>query len=334
MLQKHRIFYFNTKIGGILMIKKNIVLILVILTFLNIVSFAQLIYPSFITVEEFTMEHRIAGIVEMKKTVSMLRMIKEGNNVHTEDRNQNYTVVYDTYPYSSNIEKYVYIYDGGETLAFYHFENELMSATNKDGFNLLRLEYTAKTADFQVLIDGKEVVSSNPIITIREKTYIPIVDSADQLGIKVNWDKEMQHKEFELAEKIAAPMKEAFSKLSKGMTIDETKDLIGEPSSNRDGYIDRPLYSFEGGEELNLWFDNDGKLSNAYNKDYVDLFSAEYIARTIDFPIFINDNELIVSNPIVAINNQVYVPLDNLAEQLGITVIFDEEKQQLEITTK
>ena len=64
------------------------------------------------------------------------------------------------------------------------------------------------------------------------------------------------------------------------------------------------------------------------------MLSVEYIARAIDFPIFINDSELLISNPIVFINNQVYVPVENFTEQLGIKVIFDEESQQLEITTK
>ena len=284
--------------------------------------------------KEFTVEEKIAGIIEMKKTVNMLRMKNEGKHVPNEDYPKEHTIIRDNYPSttSSMIRSSTHIYDGGETLSVYYNRNELNHAINKDGFDLLLTEYAAKAVDVPVFINGKEVITSSPIMIIKNKHYIPIVDFADQLGIKVSWD-ESQEEELRIAEKNAVPMMEAAMRLSKGMTRDETEELLGAATDYISGRI--PVYSFKNSEILRLFFDKSDTLSGVLSKkDGLDLLSAEYIARAINFPIFINDSELLISNPIVFINNQVYVPVENFAEQLGIKVNFNEESQQLEITTK
>ena len=319
------------------MIRKYMIMILLVLTFLTTASFAQWGFapPNNEREGDFTTEQRIAGTVEMKKVANMFRMqdrrwgyiwgytIEQMNTMILEGHSdQNYTVVKND-QFGLNKVIYNYTFDGGETLEVCYFGVLASYASSKDGINLLNLEYTAETVDFPVSINGMEVITLNPIVTIRKKIYVPIVDFSDQLGIKVDWDKERQQKESELAAKLYAPLKEAFSKLRKGMTRDEVKGVLGEQISYTSGrgYV----YSFEGGEELILWFHDAEKLSAAFNKDYCDLFSGEYVARTISFPVFINDNELIISNSIVTINNQIYISLDNLAEWLGIKFSFNEK---------
>jgi len=44
--------------------------------------------------------------------------------------------------------------------------------------------------------------------------------------------------------------------------------------------------------------------------------------------------ELLTSNSVVTIQSKVYVPIEDIAEQSGMKVFFNEEKQQFEITTK
>jgi len=131
-----------------------------------------------------------------------------------------------------------------------------------------------------------------------------------------------------------AQLRETVGKLNTGMTIKEVEDLIGKPSFNTGGrYI--PTYTFPGFEYLTLdyGFNND-KLISVRNKDKINLLASEYEANPAEFPVAIDGEEPITSNPVVIINKKVYVPIEDLAEQLGIEVKFNEEKQQLEIVTK
>jgi len=302
------------------MIKKYIVFIVTILMFLTFMSFAQLaiVPPTQEKEGEFTMEERNAGIAQLRIAINKLRM-------GARPANPAIAIGY-------GAKSYLYEFDGGETLLISYWADRC-SASNRDGFDLLLTEYAAQSSDLSVFINGNEMAISSPIMIIKNKHYIPIVDFTDQLGIKVSWD-ESQEEELRIAEKNAVPLMEAARKLRKGMTKDEIKELLGDATDYISGRI--PVYSFENEEILRLFFNAESDtLSGVLSKkNGLDLLSAEYIARAIDFPIFINDSELLISNPIVFINSQVYVPVENFAEQLGIKVNFDEESQQLEITTK
>ena len=123
--------------------------------------------------------------------------------------------------------------------------------------------------------------------------------------------------------------------LSKGMTEDEVVQQIGEHSIISGVAFPR-IYFFGvlNSEPLKLYY-IDGELSSALTRDDLDLVAIEYlVAKVISSPILLNGEEPLTSNPIVTINDKIYVPIEDLAEQLGITVNFNEEKQQLEITTK
>ena len=82
-----------------------------------------------------------------------------------------------------------YLFDGGEFLILdYGLFSKLSAAYNKGNIDLLSDGYIARVADFSVLIDGEEPLTSNPIVTINYRTYIPIDDLAEQLGIEVKWN--------------------------------------------------------------------------------------------------------------------------------------------------
>ena len=297
----------------------------VVLTFVTVVSFTQ--DGGDITEQKepvFKMEEQKTNILQLKEAVSKLsKGMTEDEVVQkigfplliiTGDYRPRYT-------FSANLEL---------TLR-YDFDGKLSTASNNDGFNLLSTEYLTKVVDFSVLIDGDMVVNSNTVLIINKKTYISIKDMAEQLGIKVNWDAEMRN--HEVATTNIAQIIEVACKLSKGMTMDEVVQQIGEPTHTTDPA--RKRYNAVWGEYLTLSF-SDGKLSGVFDRTHnYDLLSGEYaIASVVDFPVFINDKELIISNPVVTINDKIYVPIEDLAEQLGIKVSFNEEKQQLEITTK
>jgi len=49
------------------------------------------------------------------------------------------------------------------------------------------------------------------------------------------------------------------------------------------------------------------------------------------FPVLLNGNNLQFDNPVVTINDRAYVPLRELADNLGMNVVWNEEKQQVEL---
>ncbi len=75
-------------------------------------------------------------------------------------------------------------------LCFNDENYNLSGAYNVDGIDLLSDNWTAEKANFGVRLDGEEVVSSNPIVTISGKTYIPLKEFEKYLGIKVEWSEE------------------------------------------------------------------------------------------------------------------------------------------------
>jgi len=140
-----------------------------------------------------------------------------------------------------------------------------------------------------------------------------------------------------------AQVKEAAAKLRKGLTKTEVEQLIGKPTQHIGSGVDATLYEFSGNETLVLVHHNG--LESAHSKrgfQFLEKYPEEYTVRVVDFPVLIADKEADFSNHVVTTDKSfvytdttnIYIPIENLAEQLGIKVIFNEEKQQLEITTK
>ena len=85
----------------------------------------------------------------------------------------------------------VYLFVGGETLTLdVGADNQLIAARNKDGFDLLTTEYAAKVANVSIIVENKQMITSNPVVTINNRTYIPLREVCNFIGYNVNWDGE------------------------------------------------------------------------------------------------------------------------------------------------
>jgi len=126
-------------------------------------------------------------------------------------------------------------------------------------------------------------------------------------------------------------LREQASKLKQGMTMSEVVQLIGEPTLNIGSGRYIPVYIF-GVNTLTLDIRGfDDKLYAARNCDGFDLLSTEYTAKIADFPVLLDNEEMITLNPIVTINDKAYVPLKELEAYFGIKVEWNKESQQVEI---
>ncbi len=48
--------------------------------------------------------------------------------------------------------------------------------------------FTAQLATFEVFVNGKKFVSENPVIVVDGRTYLPLKETGDVLGTKVEWN--------------------------------------------------------------------------------------------------------------------------------------------------
>jgi len=304
------------------MLQKNTIFILIILIFPMIISFAQ---------EEFSaLEQKNAGIVQMKEAVSKLSSsmtMEEAEKLLGE-------------PTFETDSRSIYWFAGGERLTLsYINEISLISletgrllAYNKDTIDLLEVTSLTSALRHPILIDGKKLLSSNPIVTISGNIYISIKDLADQFGIEVSFDKEkLQPKtitryvsDYYLAEITDIPT-----------FIDAKKLVTSNPIVTINGNMYLPIEELSGILKIEIIFDKDKRLyeittnvSSSTNE-----FDQYYPAIVTDIPIYIDDNKLLTFNPIVAINGNIYLPIDELEEELQVKVDHSKEKPKLEITT-
>jgi len=328
------------------MLRKCIMLLILSLTFVTAVSFAQNggAMADDKNEEAIQMEYAVNKLSVGMATDEVLQLLGEPKHV-------------------SNVGKssiYIYEYVNLKYLILLSNNDKLSAALNKDGVDLLSTEYIAKTIHSPVLVDNNEILTSNPILTINDQTYLPIEDLEEEFSIKVSRYEEKRQLEMKTIiitfmhdmsiiksinietnteddnilsknKKGITQLKETINKLEIDMTWEKIVELIGNPTRDAGSGLYIPQYLFEDGESLTFGIYGD---IAAYNKDGFDLLATEYLAKTVYFPVLIDDKEQLTSNPIVSINNKIYVPIENLAQQLGIKVCFNEEKQQLEIVTK
>lgn len=53
-------------------------------------------------------------------------------------------------------------------------------------------QFTANEVDFKIIINGKECGFEQPIVTIEDRTYLPIREFCDAIGYDINWDSEKE----------------------------------------------------------------------------------------------------------------------------------------------
>jgi len=346
------------------MLKKYVMLILAMLAFLSLASFAQdTEAPTTKKNEEITQIEEAASKLSKNMTVDEVKQLLD----EPAGADAGY--------YSTNLTFLTYLFSGKEYLILRFVDDKLTEALDKNDSDLLLTEYMAKVADFSILVNNEEMPVSNPILTVNGNIYFSITELSELLEISVSFNNEKQRLEFatdvpinlgfmtkripEEVDRIPdyistivpitraeknkgiTQMKEATDKLSIGMTIEKVEQLLGKPTRAIGSGIYGTLYEFAGGEMLILtYFD---RLDTISNKGGFDLSLKEYKATVEEFPVFVDGKEIVILNPVVTIDKmryataqhlaKTYVPIEDLAEQLGIMVTFNEEKQLLEIAT-
>ena len=225
--------------------------------------------------------------------------------------------------------------------------------------------YAAIVTSVPVFIDGKEMLTINPIVTIDDNIYLPIEELEEELKIKIShYEKEVTYmyaggydrkynalwlveinnatKDGYTVHKDYADIlryKRDTSKLRKGMAKNKVDEILGG------GYLreDDSLYSIklapyrylhDGGGMMMGHYDNGYKLSSFHNAYDIDILATGHQVIAANFSVLIDDNEPKVKNPFIRLGHCLYAPIADIAEQLKITVSFNDEKGQWEIVTK
>ena len=132
-------------------------------------------------------------------------------------------------------------------------------------------------------------------------------------------------------------MREKVDKLTRGMTRGEVEQIIGEPTLNEGFGRYKPMYLFPDGENLKLDYIPDSNntliLMSARNKDGIDLLSTEYTAKVAEFSVFVNDEKIVTSNPVVTIDSKTYIPIKEFETLLDVRVEWNEEEKIVKIIT-
>ena len=50
--------------------------------------------------------------------------------------------------------------------------------------------FTAMKATFSIVVDGENFESENPVVAINGRTYLPLKETGDVLGVDVKWNAE------------------------------------------------------------------------------------------------------------------------------------------------
>jgi len=80
-----------------------------------------------------------------------------------------------------------------------------------------------------------------------------------------------------------------------------------------------------------LVIDENGELVNA---EKITANWKEYLLTPTAYEIFIDGEEALTSNPILAVDGQIYLPIEEITELLGAGVSINKEKQRIEFTEK
>lgn len=57
--------------------------------------------------------------------------------------------------------------------------------------------FTAQKASFEVFVDGKRFESENPPLVVEGRTYLPLKETGDALGVNVQWNNDLRRVEIE-----------------------------------------------------------------------------------------------------------------------------------------
>ena len=121
--------------------------------------------------------------------------------------------------------------------------------------------YNAYDADFKVYVDGVEFESDTPIVVAENRTYLPLRDIGEALGVPVNWDEET--KTVEVGYTMSKPAPFGVSQVlripgvARGwVTIEPVKD-VEIVDGKRKIYLPCRMEGFEGYHEFKIILTSD-----------------------------------------------------------------------------
>lgn len=162
---------------------------------------------------------------------------------------------------------------------------------------VLAMSYTANTADFKVLVNGKEFVSDPPALEVEGRTYLPLRAIGDALGVPVTWNEAEYRAEVGNSAPVAAANEYSRSNPAPINTVQTYKYTQGDfISSTGDYTVSARVLEVVRGDEAYK------QLSDAYKKYYSMLqFTQkpdegyEYMNVKIAFSVVDTENDIAIS---------------------------------------
>jgi hypothetical protein len=152
----------------------------------------------------------------------------------------------------------------------------------------------AYVAQFRVFVNGEEQNFENPIVTINNRTYIPLREIGEVLGMNVEWDEE-----------------------NRKTIINHF--LMWKPFDNNSVWD--TVYRLE------------ENISIAIITAVFAINAEPLVVYTAQSEVFVNGEERNLENPILIINDRTYIPLREISEILGMSVEWDGENRKIIINS-
>jgi len=109
---------------------------------------------------------------------------------------------------------------------------------------------TANVVDFSITLNGEDVEFDLPIVAIENRTYLPLRELCDTLGVEINWIED--ERKIEMSTLAQALILEDFAFLKLDMKMTDIYAVVGEPHYySGTGYM-RAVYTLRDGSELHL----------------------------------------------------------------------------------
>lgn len=145
------------------------------------------------------------------------------------------------------------------------------------------VSYVANSADFKVMVNGKEFISDPPALVVEGKTYLPLRSMGEALGVPVNWNEELRQAEVGNQAPVAAA--NTYSR-SNPAPINTVQTYIKDDEYFSDNYSAaiRIIETVRGAEAWNL-IEN----ANMYNDKPMDGY--EYIIAKVAFSLLTSQDD-------------------------------------------
>jgi len=110
---------------------------------------------------------------------------------------------------------------------------------------------TANVVDFSITLDGEDVEFDLPIVAIENRTYLPLRELCDMLGVEINWIEDERRIEMSTLDNELTL--DDFAFLNLNMEAEHIFAVVGEPSSYAGFGTMWLVYYLSDGSELHLY---------------------------------------------------------------------------------